>query len=129
MTRKPRCHPHCKRGRHVFTTEECQRGFQSAIVSIVTRFPDAVGQDGRHMACNFLKGKNPLFFEARKLEKKLDKIEAKQGQQDKQLKRMRAELALLKCQAKHANTKPKRKRGPNGNSSDARRENRGRQKR
>jgi hypothetical protein len=40
--------------RHRFTTEECQRGFWNAIYSIVERYPDAIGDDGRHMAFNFL---------------------------------------------------------------------------
>jgi hypothetical protein len=41
--------------RHKFTREECQDGFQAALVSIVTRFPDAVDSAGRHMACKFLR--------------------------------------------------------------------------
>jgi len=40
--------------RHKFSTEECQAGFQAALVSIITRYPNAIGADGRHMACNFL---------------------------------------------------------------------------
>jgi hypothetical protein len=43
--------------RHVFTREECQRGFWNAITSIVTRYPDAIMPDGRHIACNFLRRK------------------------------------------------------------------------
>jgi len=50
---------HFRRGhdprRHRFTQAECQAGFWAAITSIVIRYPDAVGADGRHMACNFLK--------------------------------------------------------------------------
>lgn len=41
--------------RHRFTVEECQRGFWSAVFSIVARYPDAIGADGRHMACDFLR--------------------------------------------------------------------------
>lgn len=41
--------------RHKFTTEECQRGFWAAIVSIITRHPDAIDHYGRHMAVKFLK--------------------------------------------------------------------------
>jgi hypothetical protein len=41
--------------RHVFTRDECSRGFWSAIESIITRYPDAIMSDGRHIACNFLK--------------------------------------------------------------------------
>lgn len=41
--------------RHKFTTEECQNGFQAALVSIITRYPDAVDAYGRHIACRFLK--------------------------------------------------------------------------
>lgn len=40
--------------RHTFTREECQRGFWSAIESIVSRNPEAIMRDGRHIACNFL---------------------------------------------------------------------------
>jgi hypothetical protein len=50
---------HFKQGhdprRHQFTRDECQKGFWAAIYSIIDRYPDAVGPDGRHMACNFLK--------------------------------------------------------------------------
>lgn len=41
--------------RHRFTRDECQRGFWNAITSIITRHPDAVTKDGRHIACNFLR--------------------------------------------------------------------------
>ena len=40
--------------RHRFTPEECSRGFWSALESIVTRYPEAIMRDGRHIACNFL---------------------------------------------------------------------------
>lgn len=43
--------------RHVFTKDECSDGFWAAIESIITRYPDAVMADGRHIACNFLKAK------------------------------------------------------------------------
>lgn len=46
------------KGRHVFTREECQRGFWAAIDSIISRYPNAIMADGRHMACNFLKAKS-----------------------------------------------------------------------
>lgn len=49
--------PKPAKGRHVFTKEECQLGFERAIESIITRHPDAIMKDGRHMACNFLKSK------------------------------------------------------------------------
>lgn len=39
--------------RHVFTQEECQAGFQAAIDSLVTRYPNTLDSAGRHMACNF----------------------------------------------------------------------------
>lgn len=49
---------HFRRGhdprRHRFTRSECQTGFWAAIESIITRYPDAIGADGRHMACDFL---------------------------------------------------------------------------
>jgi hypothetical protein len=41
--------------RHLFTREECQRGFWNAVYSIIARYPDAVDGAGRHMACDFLK--------------------------------------------------------------------------
>ena len=45
--------------RHDLTTAERQRGgregFQAMLVSIITRYPDAVSRDGhRHMACQAL---------------------------------------------------------------------------
>jgi len=43
--------------RHRFTKAECQAGFWAAINSIVIRYPDAVDSSGRHMACDFLKGR------------------------------------------------------------------------
>jgi len=44
--------------RHKFTLAECQAGFQAALVAIITRYPDAVDESGRHMAFRFLKNKN-----------------------------------------------------------------------
>jgi hypothetical protein len=41
--------------RHKFSKEECSDGFWAAITSIVTRYPDAIMPDGRHIAVNFLK--------------------------------------------------------------------------
>jgi hypothetical protein len=41
--------------RHRFSLEECQAGFQKAIESIIRRYPEAIGSDGRHMAFDFLK--------------------------------------------------------------------------
>ena len=43
--------------RHQLTAEERSRGFWNAIESIVTRHPDAIMRDGRHMACNFLRSR------------------------------------------------------------------------
>lgn len=43
--------------RHKFSREECQAGFQAALVSIITRHPEAVDSCGRHIACYFLKRK------------------------------------------------------------------------
>jgi len=43
--------------RHRFTRDECVKGFWNAIYSIVLRYPDAIGADGRHMACRFLEGR------------------------------------------------------------------------
>ena len=41
--------------RHVFSTEECKRGFLLALESIAARYPDAVDAYGRHMAVKFLR--------------------------------------------------------------------------
>jgi hypothetical protein len=41
--------------RHKFTADECSAGFWAAIESIITRYPDAIMPDGRHMVANFLK--------------------------------------------------------------------------
>ena len=41
--------------RHRFTREECSAGFLAAIESIITRHPEKVGKDGRHIVCHFLK--------------------------------------------------------------------------
>jgi hypothetical protein len=46
------------KGRHVFTKEECSRGFWAAVESIITRYPDAIMSDGRHMVCNFLRSRS-----------------------------------------------------------------------
>ncbi|HJQ26890.1 MAG TPA: hypothetical protein VKA60_23450 [Blastocatellia bacterium] len=43
--------------RHKFTTAECQQGFWNAVESIVSRYPDAVMPDGRHIVVNFLKSR------------------------------------------------------------------------
>lgn len=43
--------------RHKFSTEECQRGFQAALESIIIRHPNAIMPDGRHIACVFLRNK------------------------------------------------------------------------
>jgi hypothetical protein len=40
--------------RHRFSREECQAGFWAAITSIICRYPEAIGADGRHMAFDFL---------------------------------------------------------------------------
>lgn len=39
--------------RHVFSREECQRGFWAAIESIILRYPDAINARG-HIALNAL---------------------------------------------------------------------------
>jgi hypothetical protein len=41
--------------RHRVTRDECVQGFWSALTSIITRYPDAIGIDGRHMAFDFPK--------------------------------------------------------------------------
>jgi hypothetical protein len=52
-----RCSKACTHPRHRFTSEECSRGFWAAIESIVSRHPNAIMADGRHIACNFLKSR------------------------------------------------------------------------
>jgi hypothetical protein len=49
--------------RHVFTPDECSRGFWAAIDSIITRYPNAIMADGRHIACNFLKNRSPHNYD------------------------------------------------------------------
>jgi len=44
--------------RHQLTPADRVKGFWNAIYSIVRRYPDAIGSDGRHMACRFLKSKS-----------------------------------------------------------------------
>ncbi len=58
--------------RHKFTTEERQRGFWNAIYSIVRRYPDAIGPDGRHMACHFLNSKDEFKAGARSAEDRIN---------------------------------------------------------
>jgi hypothetical protein len=43
--------------RHKFTRDECSAGFWAAVESIVSRYPDAVMSDGRHMVVNFMKSR------------------------------------------------------------------------
>jgi hypothetical protein len=43
--------------RHVFTKDECSDGFWAAVESIITRYPDAIMSDGRHMVANFMKSR------------------------------------------------------------------------
>lgn len=43
--------------RHKLTVEECQAGFQAALVSIITRYPNAINGAGQHMARRFLRRK------------------------------------------------------------------------
>ena len=66
----PRNRGHFKRGhnprRHQFTSDECSRGFWAAIDSIITRYPNAIMADGRHIACNFLKSRSPHTYERSK---------------------------------------------------------------
>jgi hypothetical protein len=40
--------------RHVFSQSECQLGFQRAIESIVSRYPNAVDKNNVHMVTRFL---------------------------------------------------------------------------
>ncbi len=47
--------------RHRFTKEECSRGFWAAVESIVTRYPFAVGRNGRHMVTRFLASQIEAF--------------------------------------------------------------------
>jgi hypothetical protein len=53
---------HFKKGadprRHQFTRDECSKGFWQAIESIVSRHPEKVTRDGRHIVCTFLKSVN-----------------------------------------------------------------------
>lgn len=97
-----RCHPHCKPGRHVFTRDECQDGFWAAIDSIVERYPDALDSAGQHMALKFLKKRNPLFFEARKLRKRVCKMQAHNQQDASALRQLKAGVRKLERKARSA---------------------------
>ena len=41
--------------RHILTHDERSKGFWHALDSIITRYPNAIMRDGRHIACNFLR--------------------------------------------------------------------------
>jgi hypothetical protein len=43
--------------RHKLTSDECSTGFWNAVESIVTRYPNAIMPDGRHMVVNFMKSR------------------------------------------------------------------------
>jgi hypothetical protein len=58
--RKPRGRPFSKGAdarRHQLTAADRSKGFWNALESIITRYPDAVMSDGRHIACVFLRRK------------------------------------------------------------------------
>jgi hypothetical protein len=90
----PLCHPHCKRKRdgsvrHVLTHEEKQRGFENMVTSAKWP-PDLIcTYHGCHFAGCMLKHKFPLYFAARTLKRKVDKMKPR-GPED------RAKLAKLK---------------------------------
>ena len=111
--RKPKCHPHCKQGRHVFTREESARGYEAAQLSLIEKHPDWVCQHGAHYSHCLLRVKNPLFFEVRKLTQQLDKLTKRVGKQDKQLRSIARELRKLQTTKGYDHvtqtTKPKRK--------------------
>lgn len=40
--------------RHILTPEERSKGFWNAIESIIRKYPNAIGKDGKHIAFHFL---------------------------------------------------------------------------
>ena len=60
-TEQPQYRGRFKKGfdprRHKFTQDECIDGFWAAVESIITRYPDAIMPDGRHMVVNFMKSR------------------------------------------------------------------------
>lgn len=84
--------------RHSFTTEERQRGYQNAILRLCEEYPDARCQHGAHISHCLLRVKNPLWFEARKLEARVTMIEKKLGKQDVRVRGLRRELRKLKTE-------------------------------
>lgn len=102
-----KCHPHCKPGRHVFTHEECVKGFENMQVALATDKPDLVcTYHGGHFAACLLKHKNPLFFVTRTLAHRVDKMEARDGQDAIKLAELKQGLAQLQEQARGATQRP-----------------------
>jgi len=47
--------------RHAFTAEECELGYERALLSISERYPEARCKHGASLAHCFLSSKNPAF--------------------------------------------------------------------
>jgi hypothetical protein len=95
--RRPKCHPHCKRGRHVFTTEERVRGYHNAIDKIIATYPlNWVCKHGAHFSHCFLRAKNPIFFEVRKLTQKVEALKQRDNHNNERLTRIESELTKLR---------------------------------
>jgi hypothetical protein len=82
--------------RHKFTTEECQLGYENAILKLCDKYPDARCRHGAHISHCLLRVKNPLWFEVRKLEVRVASIEARMGKQDAKVRGLKRELRKLK---------------------------------
>lgn len=44
--------------RHILTSNDRSKGFWKAIESIITKYPNAIGKDGKHIAFHFLWARN-----------------------------------------------------------------------
>jgi hypothetical protein len=104
--RRPKNRGHFKKGhdprRHVFTNEECARGYEQAKLKVNEQFPEARCQHGAALSHCLLRIKNPLYFEARRLEKQLTRLERNHKHDGAKLAGLRRELEALKIQAHKA---------------------------
>lgn len=98
--RRPKCHAHCKRGRHVFTREECKRGYNKAKITVDRKYPDWKCQHGLALSHCLLRSVNPQAVVLREkvieLEQQVARIEENMGRATAKIRRIRRELTLLK---------------------------------
>jgi hypothetical protein len=102
----PKCHPHCKRlpdgtVRHVLTHEDSQKGFEAMKLALFESKPDLFcTYHGGHFAACMLKHKNPLFFAARSLQQRVNRMEAFGPKDKPKLAELKRGLARLVKQAR-----------------------------